>query len=29
MTTERQAGEDRYRDAVFTLEKYIAGYTTE
>jgi histidinol-phosphate aminotransferase len=29
MTTERRAGEDRYRDAVFTLEKYIAGYTTE
>ena len=29
MTTERQAGEDRYRDAVFTLDKYIAGYTTE
>jgi len=29
VTTERQAGEDRYRDAVFTLDKYIAGYTTE
>ena len=29
MTTERLPGEDRYREAVFTLEKYIAGYTTE
>ena len=29
MTTERQSGEDRYRPAVFRLDKYIAGYTTE
>ena len=29
MTTERMPGEHCYRDAVYTLEKYVAGYTTE
>jgi histidinol-phosphate aminotransferase len=29
MTTERIPGEACYRDAVYSLEKYVAGYTTE
>jgi len=29
MTTEPQPGEDCYRPAVYSLNKYIAGYTTE
>jgi histidinol-phosphate aminotransferase len=29
MTTEPQPGEDNYRPAVYSLNKYIAGYTTE
>jgi histidinol-phosphate aminotransferase len=29
MSTDRLPGESCYRDAVYTLEKYIAGYTTE
>ena len=29
MSTERLPGENCYREAVYSLEKYVAGYTTE